>query len=291
MSIIAPASSRWSLPAGANVRPTRAGRCPRRRRSGRAGSAASPRAASSSSASRVSSGSSSLTRALTACISAIASDASAPVRLASPIAFAPALRSACASSSSGRSAFSRSRAASAARSRSSDAVAAPRKRGPHGFRVAADRPQVEHRALLRGRAVGGCRAGWVTAAWSTSARNSATSSASSPVTMFCGIGPGREPAVADRVQRAVLGDLALVEVRAVLVLAGPDVRRRALGARHAERVAARAALVEDLRGGRLIRRDREIPSSPQAATTAGGRGEKTGDQQQRGGPSSSGATA
>ena len=53
--------------------PTRAARCPRRRRTGRAGSAASsaarrapPRAASTS-------GSSSLTRALTACIAAIAS--------------------------------------------------------------------------------------------------------------------------------------------------------------------------------------------------------------------------
>ena len=48
----------------------------------------------------------------------------------------------------------------------------------------------------------------------TSATNSATASASSPTTMFCGmIAPG-EAAVADRVQDLVLGLPALVEVRA-----------------------------------------------------------------------------
>ncbi len=55
----------------------------------------------SSSSSRAISGSSSFTRALTACISAIAAVASAPERLASPIACEPALRAACASRAPG----------------------------------------------------------------------------------------------------------------------------------------------------------------------------------------------
>src|SRR5262249_50765511 len=64
---------------------------------------------------------------------------------------------------------------------------------------------------------------------------------------------GREAAVADRVQRAVRGDLALVEVRTVLVLTSTDVGRRALGPGHAERMAAGAALVEDLCSLALLR--------------------------------------
>src|SRR6478609_486069 len=67
--------------------------------------------------------------------------------------------------------------------------------------------------------------------------------------------PGREAAVADRVQRAVLGDLADIEVRTVLVLAGAHVGRRALRAGHRERMAAAAALREQLRGGHVLFRD------------------------------------
>ncbi len=68
---------------------------------------------------------------------------------------------------------------------------------------------------------------------------------------------GGEPAVADRVQRAVLRHVPLVEVRPVLVLPGPDVGRGALRTRHAERVAAGAALIEDVRGGPLVLGDRD----------------------------------
>ena len=193
MSIIAPASSRWSLAGRRERAPLaedvvlvgggRVGRVRQRRL----------RAGASSSSSRVSSGSSSFTRALTACIAAIASDASAPVRLASPIAFAPALRSACAASQLGTDARSAAHAAAnAARSRSSLTVIAARKRSQHRLRIAADRAQVEHRdGLLGGRAVG--RIAAAASGLEYFARNSATCLASSPVMMFCGIGPDENP--------------------------------------------------------------------------------------------------
>src|SRR4051794_1472856 len=57
---------------------------------------------------------------------------------------------------------------------------------------------------------------------------------------------GGEPAVADRVEDVVDVLLALVEVRAVLVLAGADVGGGALRSGDVERVAAAAALLEDL---------------------------------------------
>ena len=196
MSIIAPASSRWSRPAsGGPVAPLaqrgvlvgggRVGRVRQRRVERRR---ARPRACATS-------GSSSLTRALTACISAIASDASAPVRLASPIAFAPALRLACASSSSGRSALSRSRSASAASSRSSD----PSRRRASAARTGSGSRAIALRSsmrLPRGRAVGRLRRARrdvVTSEPDSWPRNRASAWASAPTTMFCGIGPDENP--------------------------------------------------------------------------------------------------
>ena len=161
--------------------------------------------AASSSSSRASSGSSSLTRALTACISAIAAEASAPARLASPIAFAPALRFACASSSSGRSAFSRVRRSRAARSRSSD----PSRRRASaastgsGSRLIALRSSTTARGSRCPRPAD--RAPSRRRRPSCSATNSASASASSPTTMFCGIGPDEKPPlrIAYRTQLAV----------------------------------------------------------------------------------------
>ena len=196
MSIIAPASSRWSRPGRGAFAPPRAARCPRRRRTGRAGSAASPASTASSSSSRVISGSSSLTRALTACIAAIASLASAPERLASPIAFAAGV-------ALGRARRRAPGSARSARSRSGErlhqplvgAVAAACQRRPHRLRVTGDRSQVQHLARW---AVWDCRRSAGLEFFGHELRERLGLVAGDDVLRHRA---GGEPAVADRVQR------------------------------------------------------------------------------------------
>ena len=153
MSIIAPAISRWSGPSGPAFAPLadrgvlvgrgRVGRV-RQRRVEHVELGLEPVVEIS--------GASSFTRALTACISAIASEASAPVRLASPIALAPALRlgprpprtpaAARSSRSRGRERLPRSRSSEPSPRRATGARA--------GSGIPGDRPQVEHGAYPAG---------------------------------------------------------------------------------------------------------------------------------------------
>ena len=148
-------------------------------------------------------------------------------------------------------------------------VTPPGQRRTHGLGVAPDLLEVEHRGYSEPPPP------------EYSATNSATFWASSPVTMFCGIGPRGEAAVADRVEHVLDRLLALVEVRAVARLARADVGRRPLRADHVERVALGAVLGEQARRPRSSGRParRSMPSEPQApsasAATVTGRTAKT----------------
>src|SRR4029079_13229838 len=95
---------------------------------------------------------------------------------------------------------------------------------------------------------------------------------------------GGEAAVLDRVQDVVGRLLALIEVRAVLVLARLDLRRRALGAGGRERVAARAVLDEQRRA--LV--VRVALGQLDARGAAAGERERGGAQRERGELSGSG---
>ena len=112
--------------------------------------------------------------------------------------------------------------------------------------------------------------------------NAATSRRLRPTTMFAGmIAPG-EAAVADRVERVLVTDLALVEVRAVDALAVGDLRRRALGAGDVHRVAAGAALGEELarRSGPTRTRRSGRRRSPSRRPRAGRRRRATSSDEQ-----------
>ena len=142
--------------------------------------------------------------------------------------------------SASTSGSSSSRRASSCRARVQarvGAVAAARERGPHRLGVAADRLQVEHR-------LAGERAGTGPEYLRDERRDLLRVLARDDVLRHRA---RREAAVLDGVEHVLLALLALVEVRAVLVLAGLDLARRALGARRGERVAARAVLDEELR--------------------------------------------
>ena len=118
--------------------------------------------------------------------------ASSPARLASPICFESVLRSAWASSTSAAARGGGRRARAARRPRS----AAPRRAsaGLDPLGVGADQLQVEHRRPGSGRVFWPGR-GESSASWPAYlATNSATASASSPTTMFCGmIAPEKPP--------------------------------------------------------------------------------------------------
>ena len=138
----------------------------------------------------------------------------------------------------------------AAARRSRRARRASAARTGSGSRLIARRSSI----ALRGGAVGGRRPVWPGRVSTSVPEFSATNSASSlgllaDDDVLRHRARTRSRRCGSRTATQFAGHLALVEVRPVLVLAGPDVGRRALGAGHAERVAARAALVEELGGG------------------------------------------
>ena len=265
MSISGPASSRWSRAARAARRRPRAASCPRRPRvgSGGFGSAASASSSSASTRRELLRRAPSPRRA-TSCIAAIASAASPPAFLARAIAceasfwrarsaldlgqqLAPA-RVELQHARPGRASEPSRRRASAART---------------GVGVAADRLQVEHRRLRRGRRLGASSARVL--------RDELRRPSRRPRRRRCSAASGRRRSRRCGSRRGRCSRLSLRWSKFGPSLYSRVVRldRRALRAGRRQRVAARAALVEELRAvvDLCVRlREVECPRSPQATT-------------------------
>ena len=229
--------------------------------SGRFGSAASTSARRSSSVR--SSSSSPFSRSDTPRTSAIASEASSPLRWSSPIRLLAWF-------------FARPQVLQLRQQRPAPLVQlerlvehrrvhpATRERLTRRLRVRADLPEVEHRDPLR-------RASLLLPEYLS--RKSATSSRLAAGHDVRGHDRAREAAVADGEERVLARHVAHVEVRAVRALAALELagRLRPVGVRLGEGVAAGAALVEELGAavrGLIALRDLDLPA---AAGEQGGR--------------------
>ena len=250
--------------------------------SGRLGSA--PTATARRSSTARSSSSSSFSRAEAPLTSAIASEASSPSRWSAPMRFEASFFSRLSSSSSGRIARRRSSSSSAS---SSSATSKPRRRERRSrrLRIVADLAQVEHVELL-----------------ALAGRGGVGRAALRPRVLVEEVGHGiglvahhdvrghdrpGEAAVADRVEGVVAAHLAHVEVRPVRALAALERSGRlgAVGVGGVERVAARAALVEELGAlavDRLVLGDgRSRRRNPPAGRRRGRRERRSGEARRR----------
>ena len=243
MSISSPARSRWSRGLSIRAaRPPRAASRPRRPPSGSGGFGSEPTAASSAASAAASSSVSPLTRRETSCISAIAPAASSPAFFACAIA----LRGLVLARAQPLDLRQQLAPARVQRQRLVEprvrAVAAPGQRRAHRVGVPPDRLQVEHSGASG-------RFGLVrllARVLRDEARDRLGLLADDDVLRHRA---GGEAAVADRVEDLVDLLLALVEVRAVLVLALVGDLGRALGARRRRASGSRRSA-----GGRSPRR-------------------------------------
>src|SRR5215216_5910664 len=242
MSISSPASSRWSAPAFV-ASPTSRSVVSVSAAVGSGGFGSVTSTVSSSDSTPLSSSPSALTRRETSCISAIASLASSPAFLARAIPCEASFWRARRDSTWGRSSSCRASSASASSSRCSE----PSRRRASADRTGSGSRRIAFRSSTARvcRLVGAGRLGRAGAGVLRDERRDLLRVlAGDDVLRHRARG---EAAVLDRVHHVLLGLLALVEVRPVLVLAGRDLRRGALGAGVGVAVAARAVLHEQLR--------------------------------------------
>src|SRR4051794_8079422 len=255
MSISGPASSRWSAPVFV-ASPTSRSVVSSSAALGSGGFGSEASARSSSASTPPSSSPSALARRETSCISAIAALASSPAFLARPIPCEASFWRARSASTSGSSSSRRASSRSASSRRASD----PSRRRASAARTGSGSRRIAFRSSI---ARGGLLRVWGL----LGARRRVRRRLLGPGRLAAGVlreelrdllrvlarddvlrhRARREAAVLDGVQHVVGALGALVEVRAVLVLAGLDLRGRPLRPHRGERVAARAVHLEQLR--------------------------------------------